>query len=129
MLALGDGQLPKQPILATLGIRRWGPKHSYYTLDRNGERLIVQPRGGRFEKGVRTGTAYRAWSGQGNTFRGTPVAFSFKGGVEDLAGNDEDVEDDVEPNGEETIEQASKYAEEPELLSITSGSSDVRSEP
>ena len=128
MLALGGGQLPGKPVLATLGVRRWGSKHSYYTLDRKGERLIVNPIGGRYKHEGRNCSAYRSWSGQGSTLEDTPVAYSFKGFVEDQASNGEDVEDDLEINDEKTIVQASKSAEDPELLPINSGSSYVRSE-
>lgn len=99
-LAVADGQLPQIAVLATLVVRKWDSKSSYYTLNRNGERLIVKPIGGRSKHKNRGGNPYRAWSGQGNTFENAPVAFAFKGDVEDQPSNRKDVELDLESDFE-----------------------------
>ena len=83
IFATPDGQVPQREIPANLAIRAWDAISSFYTLDINGERLIVKPVGGRFNHANRGVTQYRAWSGQGNTYESTPVAFELKGDVED----------------------------------------------
>ena len=62
----------------------------------DGARLIVKPIRGRYEQKVRSGNAYRAWSGQGDVFEDTPVAFYFEGDIEEQASNRKDVEVDQE---------------------------------
>lgn len=76
-LATENGQSLPTVDAATLITRAWDQKSSYYTLDRNGERIIVKPFGNRL------GTQYRAWSGQGNAFENRPVAFGVNDEVED----------------------------------------------
>lgn len=98
MLALGDGQLPERPVLAPLVSRRWDSKYSYYILDRNRERLIVNPNGGKYKHDGRECIAYRSWSGQGNVFEKTPVAFAFKGDLEAEQSNSKEFEKNSESN-------------------------------
>ncbi|CAD6564340.1 MAG: hypothetical protein ASARMPRED_004383 [Alectoria sarmentosa] len=99
-IAGADGQLPKTPVLATLVVREWDSKSSYYTLDRNGERLIVKPIGGRHKHKNRGGNPYRTWCGQGNDFEHAPVAFAFKGDVEEESSERGDDEHDLESDFE-----------------------------
>lgn len=78
-LAVADGRLPRTPVLATLVVREWGSKSSYYTLDRKGERLIVKPIGGRHKRKNRGGNPYRTWYGQGKPFEHAPRCLCFQG--------------------------------------------------
>ena len=96
MLANRDGELPEETTVATLITRMWDPKNCYYTLDVNGERLIVKPSGGICVHGKRGGNPYRTWSGQGTVFDPTPIAFSFNGRNEGMPSGRKDIEDDTE---------------------------------
>ena len=128
MLAFEDGQLPDTPVLATLGVRRWGARHSYYTLDRNGERLIVNPIGGRYKHEGRNCNAYRSWSGQGNVFDKAPVAFAFRGDLEEEQSNRKDVEEELESNFGGITIQAAKSLEDQDRTLRTSQGSDRENE-
>ena len=102
-LATPDGQFPQREIPATLAIREWDTKSSFYTLDINGERLIVKPMGGRFNFGDQVGSQYRAWSGQGNTYGSVSVAFGLKEDAGDQDSTGKDPDDDLESNQEEVV--------------------------
>ena len=89
-LATPDGQFPQTEIPTNLSIWEWDAISSFYTIDINGERLIVKPMEGRFNHANRGGAQYRAWSGQGNTYESTPVAFEIKDNAEDQQRNVKD---------------------------------------
>lgn len=91
MLASANGGFPQLAVPAVLVTRAWNSKLSYYTIDCNGERLIVRP------YGTRHGIQYRAWSGQGNAFENKPVAFAVNDDVED-----QDIDDKASDNDLET---------------------------
>ena len=48
----GDGQLRETKVLAVLLTGERDPRNSFYTLDRNGERIIIKPFGGDLFMGV-----------------------------------------------------------------------------
>ena len=122
-LATSDGQLPQREIPATLAMRAWDSKLSFYTLDINGERLIVKPVGGRFNHADRGRTQYRAWSGQGTTYESTPVAFELKDDAEDQQGNIEDSDGNVEHQAEELVVDLDAVDDEDYVPSSSEGSS------
>lgn len=73
-----NGKRPALPIRAVLVAKNWGPLANdgiYWTLDLNGERLIVQSF---TNKGCVSGAKwiYCCWSGVGEEFEELPVAFS-----------------------------------------------------
>ena len=73
-----NGQRPPLPTRANLVTRRWGPLASdgiYWTLDLNGERLIVQSFP---NKGCVSGAKwiYCCWTGVGEEFEDLPSAFT-----------------------------------------------------
>ena len=73
-----NGQRPLSPIRATLVTRRWvsgAVSGSYWTLDLNGQRFIVQS----FPNKGYVGGAkwvYCCWSGRGEEFEDSPIAFT-----------------------------------------------------
>ena len=71
-----DGQRPLLPIRANLIARLWGPRGIYWTLDLNGERLIVVsfPNNGCISGNAKW--VYCCWTGVGEEFDDVPVAFS-----------------------------------------------------
>lgn len=111
-LAVGNGMLPNTAILATLVTREWDAKYSYYTLDCNGERLIVKPIGGFSVHRDRCGNPYRTWSGQGNIFEKAPVAFSLTGYTKGQPNNHKNVGHDLESEFEEVSIQGSDPLED-----------------
>ena len=100
-LATPDGQYPQREIPATLAVRAWDSKSSFYTLDINGERTIVKPFGRRYTHAGRSRTQYRAWSGQGNTYQVAPVAFDLKDDADDQQRNGEVSDGDSESKAED----------------------------
>ena len=127
-LAVKDGQLSQTAVLATLVTREWDSKFSYYTLDCNGERLIVKPIGGKVEHGNCVGCPYRTWSGQGNVFEVAPIAFGFKGDTEEQPSNGNDNGYDLESTFEEISIQRSSSREDEDYSSTISGEPDLESE-
>lgn len=127
-LAVGSGQLPKTAILATLVTRKWHTKNSFYTLDRNGERLTVKPFGGMSVHKDRGGNPYRTWSGQGNVFGESPIAFAFKGDTDEQPSNRKDVGAGLESTFGEFSIQGSDYREEEGYSSTTFEASGLESE-
>ncbi|CAD6570281.1 MAG: hypothetical protein ASARMPREDX12_003438 [Alectoria sarmentosa] len=107
-LAITNGLLPQTEVLANLVPRQWDSKSSDYTLDRNGERLIVKPIGGVSMHGNRGGSRYRTWSGQGNVFERAPIAFSIQGNTEEKPNISKD-EDNLESDFEEISIQDSDH--------------------
>ena len=95
-LATPDGLFPQKEIPVTLAIRAWDIRSTFYTLDINGERLIVKPFGVRDHHAGQGRTQYRAWSGQGNSYQIAPVAFGLKDEAEDQQRNGEDSDGDSE---------------------------------
>ncbi|CAF9942032.1 hypothetical protein IMSHALPRED_003166 [Imshaugia aleurites] len=128
MLALEDGRLPNEPVLATLVFHRWDSKNSYYTLDHNRERLIVNPVGRRYKHWGRDCNAYRSWSGRGNAFEKTPVAFAFKGDLDEEESNRKDLEEELESNFGGITIQATNSLEDQERSPRTAHTSDRESE-
>lgn len=122
-LAAGHGRLPKSAVLARLVTRDWDSKASYYTLDRNGERLIVKPIGTRAVHGKRGGHPYREWSGWGNSFADAPVAFAFNGDIEEQPDDRNDVGNDLESGLGQVSNENSDSEGDEEHLSTSSESS------
>lgn len=127
-LAVGSGQLPKTAILATLVTRKWDTKNSFYTLDRNGERLTVKPYGGISVHKDRGGNPYRTRPGQGNVFGESPIAFAFKGDTDEQPSNRKDVGAGLESTFGEFSIQGSDYLEEEGYSSTTSEGSGLESQ-
>ena len=96
-LATQDVGYPQTLIQATLMTRPWDLRFSFYTIDRNGERLIVRP------FGHRSAVNYRAWSGHGDVFQSAPVAFRLRNHAEDQNSNDMDFDDGLESNLKEPV--------------------------
>ena len=101
--ATPDGQIPQRDVPTTLATRAWDAISSFYTLDINGERLIVKPIGGRFNHTDRGSTQYRAWTGQGNAYESTPVAFEIKDDAEDQQRNVKDSDGNLERKVEDIM--------------------------
>ena len=72
-LAGPGGMVPEDPSAAEVEVvcRGWGPKAAFYTLDLNGERLIVKcfPGGG-------YGACWKVWLGVKSQYRKEVIAFS-----------------------------------------------------
>ena len=103
MFATRDGQFPQREIPATLAIRAWDTESSFYTLDVNGERLIVKPMGGNFTLGDQVGNQYHAWSGQGSIYERVPVAFVLKEDAGDQDSTSKNANDHYEPSLEDEV--------------------------
>lgn len=127
-LTTGDGQLPETAVLANLATQVWDAKYSFYTLDRNGERLIVKSSGGKAKCGTWAANPYRTWSGQGNIFEDTPVAFAFKGDAEEQISCRNDLGDDLESNFEDISIQGSDSFREDDNLSTIAEESGLENE-
>lgn len=120
MLTIGDGQLPETAVLANLATQQWDSSYSFYTLDRNGERLIVKSFGYKAKRGVSATNPFRTWSGQGNIFEDVPIAFAFKGNAEQQASHQEDLGDDLDSNFEDISIQGSDSFRDDDYLSTVS---------
>lgn len=108
--------------------REWDAKSTYFTLDRDGERLIVKPFGGKSKRGIPGGNPYRAWSGQGKAFEDNPVAFAFKGNTEERPISKDDVVVDLEPDLEEINIQDGNSDMDEDYFPTPSEASDSESE-
>lgn len=128
-LAIGDGELPQIAVLTKLVTRQWDSSFSYYTLDLNGERLIVKPFGGKSKHKNRAGNPYRTWSGQGNVFERAPVAFSFLGDTEEQTSNRKVVGDDLDSDFGGISIQGSDSLGDEDYSSTTSEGSDSLLKP
>ena len=126
-LATADGQVSFSAT-ATLEIRAWDSKSSYYTIDRDNERLIVKPVGGRYINAIRVGTQYRAWSGQGNRYEIVPVAFELKRDAEQGDSNGKDRDDHVKSSHEDVVSHDSDSTEEYWIYSSNSEGSSFNTE-
>ena len=74
ILATPSGEYPENPEPVAIAVRSWNDDEKYWTLDINGERLIVK----NFAGGPRGGAIFRSWLGVERTFSQKPVAFSVK---------------------------------------------------
>ena len=128
-LASADGRYPQKAVPAMLVTRAWDTKSSYYTIDCNGERIIVKPVGGRYNQSTRVGTQYRAWSGQGSVYEKDPVAFDLKDDAED-PNSDGKVADNNMGSGLDnvSIHDGSNSAKDREYLPTSSGMSSVQNQ-
>lgn len=93
ILADANGQLSHPELQVNLVTRTWDRKSSFYTIDRSGERLIVKPMGPKYSLGDRIGSQYRTWSGQGNAYDGTPVAYLIHDDAQELPTHGKHTED------------------------------------
>lgn len=73
ILAENNSDDPKLPLVRTLVYRTWNDTYGFWTLDLNGERLIVKALSG----GSNGGAAYRPWLGCSKGFQSQPIAYSF----------------------------------------------------
>ena len=126
--ATPDGQLPQREIPATLAIRAWDSKSSFYTLDIGGERLIVKAMGGNFKLRDQVLCQYRAWSGQGDTYASVPVAFGLReeAGDQDSTGKDSD--DNLESYPEDVVVHTLDTADDADYIPSSSEGSSPKNE-
>ena len=78
-----NGQRPHRPIRTDLVALQWSRREGvYWTLDLNGERYIVQVFPNNYSVvGVGARWVYRYWTGVGDEFEETPLAFSCSNGA------------------------------------------------
>ena len=98
-LAVGGGRSQHTAVTATLVTRAWDSETSYFTLDLNGERFIVNPFGARYLSSNRAGTQHR--TGHGSGYENIPVAFGFIDDTQDPPQSRKDFKDDLGSNLEE----------------------------